>query len=76
MNQNAKDMNLEELVKRAKKKDDASFTLLIHEIEDEMYSLAKMRLYEDDDIYEAMQNSIILIYKNIKIVPSKFIWME
>lgn len=31
-----------------------------------MYSLAKMRLYEDDDIYEAMQNSIILIYKNIK----------
>ena len=36
MNQSAKDMNLEELVKRAKKKDDASFTLLIHEIEDEM----------------------------------------
>lgn len=66
MNQSAKDMNLEELVKRAKKKDDVSFTLLIHEIEDEMYSLAKMRLYEDDDIYEAMQNSIILIYKNIK----------
>ena len=66
MEYNAKDMSLEELVRRAKRKDDASFTILIHKIENEMYSLAKMRLYENEDIYEAMQNSIILIYKNIK----------
>ena len=66
MENNTEEINLEELVKKAKKKDEIAFTILTHKIENEMYSLAKMRLYDDEDIYEAMQNSIILIYKNIK----------
>lgn len=60
------ELNLNELVKKAKKNDERAFTNLIHNIEDEMYSIAKIKLYDDNDVYEAMQNTIILIYKNIK----------
>ena len=66
--------NLEKLVKKSQKYDELAFTRLIHSIENEMYRIAKLKLGKDDDAYEALQNTIILIYKNIKKLkePKKF----
>lgn len=58
--------NFEELVKKSQKHDELAFTKLIHSIENEMYRIAKIKLKKDDDVFEALQNTIILIYKNIK----------
>lgn len=62
---------LENLIEKAIKKDEIAFTTLIHSIEQEMYRIAKIKLKNDDDIYEAIQNCIILIYKNLKKLRNK-----
>ena len=66
--------NFEELVEKSQKHDELAFTKLIHSIENEMYRIAKIKLKKDDDVFEALQNTIILIYKNIKKLkdPKKF----
>ena len=64
---------MEELVKRAKNKDEKAFDELILTIEEEMYLIAKTRLYSDDDIADAIQETILLCYKNIhKLKENKF----
>ena len=66
--------NLEELIKKSQKHDELAFSKLIHSIENQMYRVAKLKLGKDEDAYEAIQNTIILIYKNIKKLkePKKF----
>lgn len=71
MKEDINNILMEQLIDRAIKKDEMAFTVLIHMIEQEMYRIAKIKLKNDDDIYEAMQNSIILIYKNIKKIKEK-----
>ena len=56
---------MEELVKRAKNKDEKAFDELILLIEKEMYLIAKTRLQNDDDIADAIQETILLCFRNI-----------
>lgn len=58
--------DFKELIKKSQKHDELAFTMLINSIENQMYRVAKLKLRKDEDVYEAMQNTIILIYKNIK----------
>lgn len=71
MKEHIDNMPIDKLVEKASKKDEIAFTTLIHMIEQEMYKIAKIKLKKDDDIYEAMQNSIILIYKNLRKLKNK-----
>ena len=59
------EIKVEELVKKAKNKNEKAFDELISLIEKEMYLIAKTRLYNDDDIADAIQETIYLCYKNI-----------
>lgn len=56
---------MEELVLRAKNKDENAFDELILSLEKELYLIAKMRLKNDDDIADALQETILLCFKNI-----------
>ena len=60
------DNDFVDLIEMALKNDSNAFNILIHSIEPEMYRIAKVRLKNDDDIYEAMQETIILIFKHLK----------
>ena len=56
---------MEKLVKKAKNKDEKAFDELILAIKEEMYLIAKTRLYNDDDIADAMQETILQCFKNL-----------
>ena len=57
---------MEELVKKAKNNDKRAFTELIKVIEKELYLIAKTKLNNDDDIGDALQETIFKSYRNIK----------
>lgn len=57
---------MEELVEKAKNNDKKAFSELIMAIEKELYIIAKTRLKNDDDIGDAIQETIYKSYKNIK----------
>ena len=57
---------MEELIEQAKKGDKEAFTQLIISIEYDLYKIAKMRLYCEDDINDAVQETIIQTFKSIK----------
>ena len=57
---------MEELIKRAKGGDKEAFTTLMLSLERELYKIAKARLKNDDDIYDAIQETIIEAFKSIK----------
>lgn len=64
---------MEELVEKAKKKDEQSFNELIISVQKEMYLIAKTRLKNDDDIADAIQETILACYKNIhKLKKNEF----
>lgn len=67
--EDAKSINI--LIDKAIKKDELAFTTLIHTIDKEMYKIAKIKLKSDDDVFDAIQNTIILIYKNLKKLRKK-----
>jgi len=56
---------VEELVEKAKKEDEA-FDELILSIEKELFFIAKTRLKNEDDIADAIQETILACYKNLK----------
>ena len=56
---------MEELIKRAKNKDEEAFDEIILKVEKEMYLIAKARLKSDEDIADAMQETILSCYRNI-----------
>ena len=67
-----KNMITNDLVDEAIKKDEVAFSTLINLIEQEMYQIAKIKLDDNyDDIYDAIQETIILIYKNLKKLKNK-----
>ena len=53
---------MEELVKRAKVGDNQAFTELIMNIQMDLYKIAKAKIKDDDDINEAVQETIIKAY--------------
>lgn len=57
---------MEELIKKAQQGDEESFTTIIIEIEQSLYKVARMRLNCNDDIDEAIQETIIQAFKSIK----------
>lgn len=56
---------MDELVLKAKKGDKESFTQLILCIEDEIYKIAKTKLQNDEDVFDAIQETMISAYKSI-----------
>ena len=57
---------MKELVKRAKVGDNQAFTELIMNIQMDLYKIAKAKIKDDDDINEAIQETIIKAYSSIK----------
>lgn len=56
---------MEELVKKAKNNDEKAFDELIILIEKELYLIAKTKLKNDDDVADAMQETILKCFQNI-----------
>ena len=56
----------EQLVVKAKAGETRTFTELVHCIENDLYKIAKTRLNDDDDINDAIQETIIIAYKKLK----------
>ncbi len=56
----------EELIVKAKLGEIDAFTDLIHTIENDLYRIAKTRLEYDDDICDAIQETMINAYKHLK----------
>ena len=64
---------MEELVEKSKKGDNQAFSDLIISIENELYKIARTRLRNEDDIKEAVQETIVKSYSSIKkLRNSKF----
>lgn len=57
---------MDELILRAKNGDKTSFTELMLQIKDELYKVAKIRLKNDDDIFDAIQETMLITYKSLK----------
>ena len=64
---------MEELIEEAKRGNSNAFTELIVCIKNDLYKIARMRLTCEDDINEAVQETIIIAFKSVKKVrESKF----
>ncbi len=59
-------MIFEELIIQAKSGNKEAFTELILHISNDLYKIGKTRLYEDSDINDAIQETMIKAYKNLK----------
>lgn len=57
---------MEELIEKAQKGDNRAYTELVKILEKDLYRIAFTRLKNDDDIFDAIQNTLINVYKNIK----------
>jgi len=57
---------LEELIVNAKNKDIKSFEKLIFNIKNDLYRIGKTKLDNDEDINDAVQETIIIAYRSIK----------
>jgi len=57
---------MEELIIKAKDGDETAFTELMLQIKDELYKVAKVRLKNDDDVFDVIQETMLLAYKSLK----------
>ena len=57
---------MENLIKRAKDGDKEAFTELMLSIEEELYRISKVRLKNEDNIADAIQNTMLIAFKSIK----------
>ena len=57
---------MEELIEKAQNGEEEAFTELIISMESELYKIARMRLNCEDDINDAVQETIIETFKSIK----------
>lgn len=57
---------MEELVKQARKGDKEAFTQIIYEIRHDLYKIARCRLSCEDDIEDAVQETMIDAFRSIK----------
>ena len=56
---------MDKLVYKAKNGDKEAFTNLILNIEDELYKIAKARLNDNEDIFDAIQETMISAFKSL-----------
>ncbi len=59
------DMELKNLVSKAKKGDKEAFTCLVLKLEDDLYKIARARLNNEEDILDAVQETMISAYKSV-----------
>ena len=57
---------MDDLINKAKNGDKTAFTYLIQDIQNDLYRIAKTRLSDDNDISDAIQETMINAYRNIK----------
>lgn len=57
---------MEELVEKAKQNDEEAFNELIILLQSDMYLIAKSKLKNEDDISDAIQETILSCYKNLR----------
>ena len=57
---------MDELILKAKNGDKTSFTELMLQIKEELYKVAKIRLRNDDDVFDAIQETMLVSYKSLK----------
>lgn len=57
---------LEALIKSAKKGNNSSFAKLIKMIQHDLYRIAKVKLENEDDINDVLQDTILDMYTNLK----------
>ncbi len=57
---------MEDLVKKAQQGDKDAFTKLIILLKSDLYKIAKTRIKNDDDIYDVIQETMIIAFKSIK----------
>ena len=57
---------MSDLVKKAMQGDKQAFTQLILSIKTDLYRIAKARLKDDEDVYDAIQETMIIAFKSIK----------
>lgn len=57
---------MDELIEKAKNGDKEAFTSLMLSLEKELYKIAKARLKNDEDIYDAIQETIIQAFKSLR----------
>lgn len=57
---------MEELVKKAKNGDKEAFTELMLILKTDLYKIAKTRLKNDEDIYDIIQETMLLAFSSIK----------
>lgn len=57
---------MDKLIKKIKKGDKSAFSELVHNIEKKLYIIAQARLYNLEDVNDAIQDTILQIYLNIK----------
>lgn len=56
---------MEELIQEAKKGNKKAFETIILSLQDDLYRIAETRLENEDDIYDAMQETIITAFESI-----------
>lgn len=57
---------MEELIKQSKKGNQEAFTKLVLLIQNDLYRIAKTRLNDDNDISDAIQETMIKAYRKLK----------
>lgn len=57
---------MKELIRKAKKGDEEAFTQIILHISDDLYKIARTRISNEEDIADAIQETMIETYKSIK----------
>ena len=57
---------MEELVEKAKNGDKEAFATIILSLEDDLYRIVELRLSNKDDIFDAIQETIIIALQSIK----------
>lgn len=64
---------MEDLVEKAKKGDNEAFTSLILSLENDLYSIAKMRVKNEDQINDILQETMLATYINLpKLKENKY----
>ena len=71
MSSKKEDIEYSKFIEKAINGDQEAFSNLFHSIELEMYKIARVKLNNEDDVYDAMQETIILIYKNLRKLKHK-----
>ena len=61
---------MEELIKEIQTGDELAFKKLTQNVENDLYRIAKTRLIDDDDIKDAIQNTMLITYKNSKKIKN------